>query len=154
MIVDDLALSAIKTKDMAGVLKALKLREVPGPAPAVEPPPATPQAAEAPAPKKPKKKNLSLLIGTDELDMKVYKSARNIEASRCCRPRSSTPTSVLRPKRLRADAEAALEASCGQEGLSQAMQTTTAPAKYRRKNKLRFEQQAGASRTSTCGRTR
>jgi large subunit ribosomal protein L4 len=99
LVVDDFALTAIKAKDMAGILKALKLREVPGPAPAVEPP-ATPQAAETPAPKKPKKKNLSLLIGTDKLDPIVYKSARNLEGVRVLPASDFNAYEVLRPKKL------------------------------------------------------
>ena len=73
VVVDDFGLAAIKTKDMAGILKALNLRGVAGPAPA---------AAEGETPKKPKKKNLSLLIGTDKVDPVVYKSARNLTGVR------------------------------------------------------------------------
>src|SRR5438093_1260416 len=41
LVVDDFGLTAIKAKDMAGILKALNLREVPGPVP---PPPAEGEA--------------------------------------------------------------------------------------------------------------
>src|SRR5262249_27092258 len=47
LVVDDFGLKTIKAKDMAGILKALNLREVPGPVP----PPAEGETA-----KKPKKK--------------------------------------------------------------------------------------------------
>lgn len=101
VVVDDFALTAIKAKDMAGILKALNLREVPGPAPAVEAP-ATPPAEgqPAPAPKKPKKKNLSLLIGTAKLDPMVYKSARNLEGVRVLPASDFNAYEVLRPKKL------------------------------------------------------
>src|SRR3954471_15595942 len=65
VIVDDFGLAAIKTKDMAGILKSLNLREVAGPAPAAP-------AVEGETPRKPKKKNLTLLIGTDKVDPVVY----------------------------------------------------------------------------------
>jgi large subunit ribosomal protein L4 len=92
VIVDDFGLAAIKTKDMAGILKSLSLREVPGPAPA--------PAAEGETPKKPKKKNLSLLIGTDKIDPVVYKSARNLEGVRVLPASDFNAYEVLRPKRL------------------------------------------------------
>src|SRR6478752_7557002 len=82
VVVDDFGLAAIKTKDMAGILKALNLREVapPAPAPAAEPPAAAATTTPAGKPKKkPGKKNLSLLIGTDKIDPVVYKSARNLD---------------------------------------------------------------------------
>jgi len=92
LVVDDFALTAIKAKDMAGILKALSLREVPGPVP---PPPAEGETA-----KKPRKKNLSLLIGTDKLDPIVYKSARNLEGVRVLPASDFNAYEVLRPKRL------------------------------------------------------
>lgn len=101
LIVDDFALTAIKAKDMAGILKALKLRDVPGPAPAVEQPATPPvEGQPAPTPKKPKKKNLSLLIGTDKLDPIVYKSARNLEGVRVLPASDFNAYEVLRPKKL------------------------------------------------------
>src|SRR6185436_9230075 len=48
LVIDDLSLGAIKTKEVAGILKALSLQGV------------------------------SCLIGTDKLDLTIYKSARNI----------------------------------------------------------------------------
>jgi large subunit ribosomal protein L4 len=92
LVVDDFGLSGIKTKEMAGILKALKLREVVGPTPA--------PAAEGETPKKPKKKNLSLLIGTDKLDATVYKSARNLDGVRVLPASDFNAYEVLRPKRL------------------------------------------------------
>jgi large subunit ribosomal protein L4 len=92
VVVDDFGLAAIKTKDMAGILKALNLREVAGPAPA--------PAAEGETPKKPKKKNLSLLIGTDKIDPVVYKSARNLVGVRVLPTSDFNAYEVLRPKRL------------------------------------------------------
>src|SRR5262249_62408409 len=91
LVVDDFGLKTIKAKDMAGILKALNLREVPGPVP----PPAEGETA-----KKPKKKNLSLLIGTDKLDPIVYKSARNLEGVRVLPASDFNAYEVLRPKRL------------------------------------------------------
>jgi large subunit ribosomal protein L4 len=92
LVVDDFGLSGIKTKEMAGILKALKLREVAGAAP--------PPAAEGETPKKPKKKNLSLLIGTDKLDPTVYRSARNLDGVRVLPASDFNAYEVLRPKRL------------------------------------------------------
>lgn len=102
IVVDDFGLTAIKAKDMAGILKALNLREVPGPTPAPEPAPATPlpEGQTPPAPKKPKKKNFSLLIGTDKLDPIVYKSARNLEGVRVLPASDFNAYEVLRPKKL------------------------------------------------------
>jgi large subunit ribosomal protein L4 len=92
LVVDDFGLSATKTKEMAGILKALNLRGVAGPAPA--------PAAEGETPKKPKKKNLSLLIGTDKLDPVVYRSARNLEGVRVLPATDFNAYEVLRPKKL------------------------------------------------------
>jgi large subunit ribosomal protein L4 len=92
VIVDDFGLGAIKTKEMAGILKALNVREVPGPTP---PPP-----AEGETQKKPKKKNFSLLIGTDKMDPVVYKSARNLVGVRVLPTTDFNAYEVLRPKRL------------------------------------------------------
>ena len=92
VIVEDFGLGAIKTKDMAGILKALNLRAVPGPTP---PPP-----AEGETQKKPKKKNLSLLIGTDKTDPVVYKSARNLVGVRVLPTADFNAYEVLRPNRL------------------------------------------------------
>jgi large subunit ribosomal protein L4 len=92
VVVDDFGLSGAKTKEMAGILKALNLREVAGPAPA--------PAAEGETPKKPKKKNLSLLIGTDKVDAIVYRSARNLAGVRVLPTTDFNAYEVLRPKKL------------------------------------------------------
>ena len=92
IVVDDFGLAAIKTKEMAGILKALNLRQVAGPTPA--------PAAEGETPKKPKKKNLSLLIGTDKADPMVYKSARNLDGVRVLPASDFNAYEILRPKKL------------------------------------------------------
>jgi large subunit ribosomal protein L4 len=98
VVVDDFGLSGIKAKEMAGILKALKLREF------APPPPPAPEGAAPPAegeaPKKPRKRNLSLLIGTDKLDPVVYKSARNLEGVRVLPASDFNAYEVLRPKKL------------------------------------------------------
>jgi large subunit ribosomal protein L4 len=91
VVVDDFGLSAVKTKEMAGILKALNLREVPGP---------TPLVVEGQPPRKPKKKNLSLLIGTDQVDATVYRSARNLQGVRVLPTADFNAYEVLRPKKL------------------------------------------------------
>jgi large subunit ribosomal protein L4 len=88
VVVDDFGLAAAKTKEMAGILKALSLRGVAGP------------ATEGETPKKPKKKNLSLLIGTDKIDPVVYKSARNLVGVRVLPTSDFNAYEVLRPKKL------------------------------------------------------
>jgi len=101
VIVDDFGLGAIKSKDMAGILKSLNLRGVAAPAPA--------PVAEGETARKPKKKNLTLLIGTDKLDPMVYKSARNLEGVKVMPTADFNAYEVLRPKRL-VLTKAALEA--------------------------------------------
>jgi large subunit ribosomal protein L4 len=91
IVVDDLAFGEIKTKEMAGILKALNLREVPKPAKA---------PVEGEVAKKPKKVNLTLLIGTEQVDEKVYKSARNLEGVRVLPATDFNAYEVLRPKKL------------------------------------------------------
>jgi large subunit ribosomal protein L4 len=116
VVVDDFGLTAIKAKDMAGILKALNLREVPGvvfapPTPVEGVTPKTP----AKKPKnKPKKKNFSLLIGTEKLDSVVYKSARNLEGVRVLPTTDFNAYEILRPKRL-VLTRAALEALQGKK---------------------------------------
>ncbi|HVK13176.1 MAG TPA: 50S ribosomal protein L4 [Gemmataceae bacterium] len=91
VVIDDFGVGAIKTKEMAGVLKALKLRDVEGPAPA---------PVEGEPTRKPKKKHLSLLIGTDKQDDVVYKSARNLPGVRVLPATDLNAYEILRPKRL------------------------------------------------------
>jgi large subunit ribosomal protein L4 len=70
VVVDDLPFAAPKTKEMADVLKALKLNE------------------------------LTCLIGTAGLQPTVYKSARNIRGIEILPAAEFNAYSVLRPKRL------------------------------------------------------
>lgn len=70
VIIDELKLPAIKTKEMAGILKALKLQ------------------------------GTSCLIGTAETDAVVYKSARNIHGVEVAPAADFNAYRVLRPKRL------------------------------------------------------
>ena len=70
LVIDDLALPGIKTKEIAGILKALKLA------------------------------GMSCLIGTDKLDPVVYKSARNIEGVKVLPASEFNTWIVLRQKRL------------------------------------------------------
>jgi large subunit ribosomal protein L4 len=70
IVVDDLAMPGIKTKEIAGILKALKLSGV------------------------------SCLIGTDKLDPVVYKSARNIAGVKVLPTNEFNTWIVLRQKRL------------------------------------------------------
>jgi large subunit ribosomal protein L4 len=91
IIVEDFGLAAIKTKDMAGILKLIGLREIAAP---------TPAPVEGVESKKPKKKNLSLLIGTDKLDPIVYRSARNLVGVRVLPAADFNAYEVLRPKKL------------------------------------------------------
>jgi large subunit ribosomal protein L4 len=95
IVLDDFGLTAIKTKDVAGILKVLNLREVRTPVAA----PAEP-LPEGQTPPKPKKKNLSLLIGTETLDPLVHKSARNLEGVRVLPASDFNAYEVLRPKKL------------------------------------------------------
>jgi large subunit ribosomal protein L4 len=70
LVVDDLDLPESKTKQMAAVLKALKLN------------------------------GLTCLVGTAGLDIKVFRSARNIEGVEVSPTSQFNAYSVLRPKRL------------------------------------------------------
>lgn len=70
IVIDDLNLSAIKTKEVATMLKALKL------------------------------KGVSCLIGTDKLDPVIFKSARNIDGVKVLPAKEFNTWIVLRQKRL------------------------------------------------------
>ena len=70
LIIDDLKLPAIKTKEMAGILKALKLQ------------------------------GTTCLIGTAAHDAMVYKSARNIEGVEVAPAAEFNAYTILRQKRL------------------------------------------------------
>ncbi len=70
VVIDDLSFAGVKTKEVAGMLKALNL------------------------------KGVSCLIGTDKLDEIVYKSARNIEGVKVLPAGEFNTWIVLRQKRL------------------------------------------------------
>lgn len=70
LVIDDLGLAGFKTKEVAGILKALNL------------------------------KGVTCLIGTDILDPVVYKSARNIEGVKVLPASEFNTWIVLRQKRL------------------------------------------------------
>ena len=70
VVIDDLKLNGIKTKEVAAVLKALKLN------------------------------GISCLVGTDGYDMTLYKSARNIHGVEVAPASQFNTYNVLRPKRL------------------------------------------------------
>jgi large subunit ribosomal protein L4 len=70
LIIDDLKLGEVKTKQVAGILKALKL------------------------------KGTTCLIGTDKLDPVLHKSARNIDGVRVAPTSDFNAYTVLRQKRL------------------------------------------------------
>jgi large subunit ribosomal protein L4 len=98
--IDDFGLAAIKSKEIAGVLTALKIRGVEKPAKPV---------AEGETPKKPKKVNLTCLIGTESNDDVVYKSARNLEGVSVLPNCDLNAWELLRPKKI-VLTKAALEA--------------------------------------------
>jgi large subunit ribosomal protein L4 len=84
VVIDDLTLTAPKTKEVAGVLKAIKIGKK------------TTEQGE---------KDVSLLdttvlIGTDKLDPNVYKSARNIDGVKVLPAAEFNCYTVLRQKRL------------------------------------------------------
>lgn len=70
VIIDNLSFAAPKTKEMAGILQALNLT------------------------------NASLLVTTAELDVNVYKSARNIEGVEVAPVASLNALELLRPKHV------------------------------------------------------
>ncbi len=70
LVIDDLNLAEVKTKEVAGILKALNL------------------------------KGVSCLIGTDKLDPVIYKSARNIDGVKVLPAGEFNTWIVLRQKRL------------------------------------------------------
>ena len=70
VVIDDLGLGEIKTKQMAGILKALKLQDK------------------------------TCLVGTANFDANVYKSARNISGIEVLPTSQFNVYAILRPKRL------------------------------------------------------
>ena len=89
IILDDLALTEVKTKQVAALLKSLTK--------ALEPKPASP-APEGE--KKAKKKRVTWLLGTAGLDKNVYMSARNIQEMEVLPTDQFNAYTVLRQKRL------------------------------------------------------
>jgi large subunit ribosomal protein L4 len=89
VVIEDLALTEVKTKQVAGLLKSLKK--------ALEPKtdPAAPAGAT-----KPKKKRLTWLLGIAGLDKNIYLSARNIQEMEVMPTDQFNAYTVLRQKRL------------------------------------------------------
>ena len=88
IILDDLALTEVKTKQVVGVLKALTK--------ALEPKP----AAAAEGEKKPVKKRMTWLIGIAGLDKNIHLSARNISELEVMPTDQFNAYTVLKQKRL------------------------------------------------------
>ncbi len=84
VILDELALAAPKTKEITGVLKAIKIGKK-----------ATEQGE-----KDVTLADTTVLIGTDKLDTNVYKSARNIEGVKVLPAAEFNCYTVLKQKRL------------------------------------------------------
>jgi large subunit ribosomal protein L4 len=84
VVIDELALSAPKTKEIAGVLKAIKIGT------------RTTETGE----KDVTLLDTTVLIGTDKLDPNVYKSARNIEGVKVLPAAEFNCYTVLKQKRL------------------------------------------------------
>lgn len=91
VILDDLALSEVKTKQMVGVFEALNKALTPKP-------PETPAGQEAE--KKPKTKPLTWLVGTVGYDKNVHLSARNIHGVEVAPTDQFNAYTVLKRKRL------------------------------------------------------
>jgi large subunit ribosomal protein L4 len=88
VILDDLTLSEVKTKQVTGLLKSLTK--------AITPQPPAGQEAE----KKPKAKPLTWLVGTVGVDKNVYMSARNIRGVEVLPTDQFNTYTVLKQKRL------------------------------------------------------
>jgi large subunit ribosomal protein L4 len=94
VILDDLTLTEVKTKQVVGVLKALSKTLEPKAA-AEQPTP----AGEA-VPKKPKRKPLTWLVGTVGYDKNVHLSARNLHTVEVLPTDQFNAYTVLKQKRL------------------------------------------------------
>ena len=94
VVIDDLKLDAIKTKEVAGLLKTLLTASLKARAPA--------DAADKDAWAKEavKKERKTWLVGTAELDRNVYLSARNIDGVEVMPAAQFNTYAVLRPRRL------------------------------------------------------
>src|SRR5215471_6779140 len=84
VVIDELALAAPKTKEIAGLLKAIKIGK---------------RATET-GEKDVTLLDTTVLIGTDKLDPNVYKSARNIEGVKVLPAAEFNCYTVLKQKRL------------------------------------------------------
>jgi large subunit ribosomal protein L4 len=91
VILEELALTEVKTKQVVGVIKAL--------AKVLQPKPTAEQSADE-AEKKPKKKPLTWLVGTAGYDKNVHLSARNIAEVKVLPADQFNAYTVLRQKRL------------------------------------------------------
>ncbi|HVS37252.1 MAG TPA: 50S ribosomal protein L4 [Gemmataceae bacterium] len=103
IILDDLALTEVKTKQVVGLLKALTKALQPAPAPEAAPP------AGEESLKKAKPKPFTWLVGTVGYDKNVYLSARNIHGVEVLPADQFNAYTVLKQKRLLLT-KAALEA--------------------------------------------
>jgi large subunit ribosomal protein L4 len=88
VIIDDLAVAAPKTKEMAGLLKAIKVGRK------------TVKTGEEVVEKDVTLADTTVLIGTEKLDPNVYKSARNIEGVEVLPAAEFNCYTVLKQKRL------------------------------------------------------
>jgi large subunit ribosomal protein L4 len=84
VVIDELALSAPRTKEMAGILKAIKIGK------------RTTEQGE----KDVTLLDTTVLIGTDKLDANIYKSARNIDGVKVLPAAEFNCYTVLKQKRL------------------------------------------------------
>ena len=84
IIIDELALAAPKTKEMTGVLKAIKIGKK------------TTEQGE----KDVTLADTTVLIGTDKLDLNVYKSARNIQGVKVMPAAEFNCYTILKQRRL------------------------------------------------------
>jgi large subunit ribosomal protein L4 len=84
LVIDDLVLNAPRTKEIAGVLKAIKIGKK------------TTENGE----KDVTLLDTTVLIGTDKLDPNIYKSARNIDGVKVLPAAEFNCYTVLKQKRL------------------------------------------------------
>jgi large subunit ribosomal protein L4 len=94
LILDELTLPEVKTKQVVGLMKALA--KVVEPKPAAEAPP----AAEGEQKPKKKKKRLTWLLGIPGYDKNIYLSARNIDGVEVLPADQFNAYTVLKQKRL------------------------------------------------------
>ena len=111
VVIDDLKLGGIKTKEVAAVLKTLLKSVVKAKAPA--------EATDKDAWTKEelKKEKKTWLVGTADYDMTLYRSARNIQGVEIAPTSQFNTYGILRPKRLLLT-KAALEALRKQKAVS------------------------------------